>query len=129
MTTPEHNTMTQMFIPVRAAIIAMPYVMADVFQVVGEWMVHSPTHGGAMCLHAQHVLRETPDVKPAELLAEMYWRTFYNFETAQLYGTDDMLKTSEQNMQVLTDSIINGLMADRAQLNAGSFHASPTQAQ
>ena len=81
------------FEPAKEAIEKDEFGITDLFDIISPACVHMPVVGIAMVRHVHDILSEfyakkdKEEIGGGEVIAEMYWRTFFDPETADKYGT------------------------------------------
>lgn len=112
------------FQPLRAAMSSHPFVISDVFDLIA--LTH---HQGnqvvaqALTLHARNYSMECEaagtSVNPGALLAEMYWRTYFDELSSKLTQTYDILGGDLNLAQQMVAYLHGSLQMDLAATDSG----------
>jgi hypothetical protein len=120
--------MEHIFAPLRSALLAHPYTLPDLLEVIGgfaqsEGQQHIAT---ALSFHASDFIAENKgnDVPYNALLAEAYRRTFFDNEKAAEYKTDHILLQGEDAMRQFAEYLIGSIHMDATQITSGTVHTS-----
>lgn len=82
----------------------------------------------ALALHARDALAETNcTITYPELIAEIYWRSFFDPEHASKYGTSQMVEKGPHMLREFANYLIASFAMDAHQIASGNLHDSPEQ--
>lgn len=121
--------MNEIFAPLQAAIMAREYSKADVFDLLGSFAEGTPVVAAAMCFHLRDYFttEETESTPWNAVLCELYRRTFFDIETATLYGTQEMAQQGPALMRQFVEFLSGNLRMDSAIDHASAGNHFPEQ--
>lgn len=108
-------TPAEYFQPLKDAFMSRDFYHAEIYDLLGGMAQHYIDIAPAMCYHIRDLLTEAANEPNADderiqwnvLLAETFRRTFYDAETAALYGTEAYVNGTI--MQRITDFMVEKL--------------------
>ena len=126
--------MQEIFTPLREAFDSSPMDASTFLQIVASFISNDrPVVAHAMAGHMSEILQESEFSKEptnwSRAVGETYWRTFFDLEQAERYGTHELLQQGEESMIQFRDILLSDVQAMVAQLASGSFHAESTTVQ
>lgn len=116
MTDPTKENTMAIFAPLKAALEARPTTLADLQELIAGFLQTDQQVGYAMLMHSRDIdlelvqAKEPPMAYP-QLVAEIYRRTFFDLDYAALYHTQAMLKKGPDALKMMSDFIINDMLA------------------
>ena len=113
------------FAPLRAKLAEQHYSLADLMEAAFNWIENDkPAIGLAMFQHMRDIdaeQRTIPNDSPdyitgwGALMGEVYWRTFFDLDHAQKYGTTDLIESGPDTLQRFVDTMLVGLSEEPPQ--------------
>lgn len=132
------HTPEGIFAPLKAQLEAMDANLGDVFDLIAELTFMSQMYGSAAALHVRDILNEWDEYdedgdvvfRPhAEIISEMYRRTFFDDKASHLYGTGDLFDRGPEALKEFADYLAGCLCMDAAQVAGGTFINGPEHHQ
>jgi hypothetical protein len=119
--TPEVEAIFQ---PLHEAFLEQKHEMADILDMLAGFSddPHTSRIATALSLHARDILREDATFieRPPHLLSEMYRRTFFDVDTARVYGSSSLCEEGgEKMLKEFVDYLLLGFLADERQQASG----------
>lgn len=76
--------------------------IAGIFGCIAKSLEEPATQqlGYALANHARDILEQCPAMPAPGLMAECYVRSFFNAETAALYGTESLLAIGQEDLMI-----------------------------